>query len=69
MRDGRPTSFKLAGTHVDNITAETIKEYATIPLRREVEGMLSAALTGNFRDARDRLFAMFVEREPRARTS
>ncbi len=54
--------LQLAGTHVDNITAETIKEYATIPLRREVEGMLSAALTGNFRDARDRLFAMFVER-------
>ncbi|MGP8076836.1 MAG: Replication factor C small subunit, partial [Thermoplasmata archaeon] len=39
-----------------------IKEYATIPLRREVEGMLTAALAGNFRDARDRLFAMFVER-------
>lgn len=54
--------LQLAGTHADSITAETIKEYATIPLRREVEGMLSAALTGNFRDARDRLFAMFVER-------
>jgi replication factor C small subunit len=54
--------LQLAGTHSDSITAETIKEYATIPLRREVEGMLSAALSGNFRDARDRLFAMFVER-------
>ena len=54
--------LQLAGTHADSITAETIKEYATIPLRREVEGMLSAALTGNFREARDRLFAMFVER-------
>ncbi|HKN06427.1 MAG TPA: AAA family ATPase [Thermoplasmata archaeon] len=54
--------LQLAGTHADSITAETIKEYATIPLRREVEGMLSAALAGNFRDARDRLFAMFVER-------
>jgi replication factor C small subunit len=54
--------LQLAGTHSDSITAETIKEYATIPLRREVEGMLSAALAGNFRDARDRLFALFVER-------
>ncbi|MGA8710341.1 MAG: replication factor C small subunit [Thermoplasmata archaeon] len=54
--------LQLAGTHSDSITAETIKEYATIPLRREVEGMLTAALAGNFRDARDRLFAMFVER-------
>ena len=54
--------LQLSGTHTDSITAETIKEYATIPLRKEVEGMLSAALLGNFREARDRLFALFVER-------
>ena len=54
--------LQLAGTHSDNITAETIKEYATVPLRREVEGMLSAALAGNFLEARERLFALFVER-------
>ncbi|MFI5413577.1 MAG: replication factor C small subunit [Candidatus Lutacidiplasmatales archaeon] len=54
--------LQLAGTHADSITADTIKEYATIPLRREVEGMLSAALASNFREARDRLFALFVER-------
>ena len=54
--------LQLAGTHTDTISGETIKEYATIPLRREVEGMFSAALTGNFREARDRLFALFVER-------
>ena len=54
--------LQLAGTHSDSITAETIKEYATIPLRREVEGMLSAALAGEFSKARDRLFALFVER-------
>jgi len=54
--------LQLAGTHTDTISAETIKEYATIPLRREVEGMLAAALSGNFREARDRLFALFVER-------
>ena len=54
--------LQLAGTHADSITAETIKEYATIPLRREVEGMLTAALAGNFGDARSRLYALFVER-------
>ena len=54
--------LQLAGTHADTVTAETIKEYATVPLRREVEGMLSAALAGNFREARDRLFSLFVER-------
>lgn len=54
--------LQLAATHADNISAETIKEYATVPLRREVEGMLSAALAGSFREARDRLYALFVER-------
>jgi replication factor C small subunit len=54
--------LQLAGTHADTVTAETLKEYATAPLRREVEGMLSAALAGNFREARDRLFALFVDR-------
>jgi len=54
--------LQLSATHTDSITADTIREYATIPLRREVEGMLSAAILGNFREARDRLFSMFVER-------
>ncbi len=54
--------LQLAGTHVAEITAETLKEYATAPLRREVEGMLGAALHGNFRDARDRLYALLVDR-------
>lgn len=54
--------LQLAGTQTDTVSAETIKEYATVPLRREVEGMLSAALLGNFREARERLFSLFVER-------
>ncbi len=54
--------LQLAGTHVAEITAETLKEYATAPLRREVEGMLGAALHGNFREARDRLYALLVDR-------
>ncbi len=54
--------LQLTATRVDNVTAETVKEYATVPLRREVEGMLGAALSGTFRDARDRLYALFTER-------
>jgi len=54
--------LQLAGTHAESITAETLKEYATAPLRREVEGMLGAALAGNFREARDRLYALLVDR-------
>jgi replication factor C small subunit len=54
--------LQLAGTHTDTVSAETIREYATVPLRREVEGMITAALSGNFREARDRLFTLFVER-------
>jgi replication factor C small subunit len=54
--------LQLTATHSDTVTAETVKEYATVPLRREVEGMLGAALAGNFTDARDRLFRLFTDR-------
>ena len=54
--------LQLAGTHVPAITAETLAEYATAPLRREVEGMLAAAFAGNFREARDRLYALLIDR-------
>jgi replication factor C small subunit len=54
--------LQLAGTHTPTITAQTLSEYATAPLRREVEGMLSAALNGSFREARDRLYALIVDR-------
>jgi replication factor C small subunit len=54
--------LQLTATHTDHVTAETVKENATMPLRREVEGMLAAALAGNFREARSRLYALFTER-------
>jgi len=54
--------LQLAATHADHVTAETVKEYATVPLRREVEGMLTAALKGSFGEARDRLYALFTDR-------
>ena len=54
--------LQLTAIHADHITAETVKEYATVPLRREVESMLAAALKGNFLEARDRLYHIFSER-------
>ncbi|MGA8664615.1 MAG: replication factor C small subunit [Thermoplasmata archaeon] len=54
--------LQLTATHADHVTAETIREHATMPLRREVEGMLAAALAGNFREARSRLYALFTDR-------
>jgi replication factor C small subunit len=54
--------LQLAATHAERVTAETVREYATVPLRREVEAMLGAALRGNFGEARDRLYGLFAER-------
>jgi replication factor C small subunit len=54
--------LQLAATPSDTVTADSVKEYATVPLRREVEAMLTAALAGNFKEARDRLYAIFTER-------
>ncbi|HLM91510.1 MAG TPA: replication factor C small subunit [Thermoplasmata archaeon] len=54
--------LQLTATHADHVTAETVREHASMPLRREVEGMLAAALTGNFREARSRLYALFTDR-------
>lgn len=54
--------LQLAGTHTDSITAESIREYATAPLRREVEGMLGSALAGNFGEARNRLYSLLTDR-------
>jgi len=54
--------LQLTATHVDHVTAKTVQENATIPLKREVEGMLAAALAGDFLGARTRLFALFTDR-------
>jgi replication factor C small subunit len=54
--------LQLTAAHGDSITAESVAEYATVPLRREVEAMLGAALSGNFGEARDRLYSLFTER-------
>jgi replication factor C small subunit len=54
--------LQLTAAHSGTITAESVAEYATVPLRREVEAMLGAALAGNFGEARDRLYSIFTER-------
>jgi replication factor C small subunit len=54
--------LQLASTGVSTISADSVKEHATVPLRREVEGMIGAAVAGNFLDARSRLYALFTDR-------
>ena len=54
--------LQLVASHTDEVSAATVKEYATVPLRREVEGMLGAALAGNFLEARDRLYSLLTDR-------
>ncbi len=54
--------LQLTATHAEHVTAKTVQENATIPLRREVEGMLSAALSGDFLGARERLYTLFTDR-------
>jgi len=54
--------LQLVASNTDQITAATVKEYASVPLRREVEGMLGAALAGNFLEARDRLYSLLTDR-------
>jgi replication factor C small subunit len=54
--------LQLTATHVDHVTAKTVQENATIPLRREVEGMLASALAGDFIGARGQLYALFTDR-------
>ena len=54
--------FQLAATQGDTVTEATVKEYATVPIRREVESMLHAAIAGDFFEARTELYALFSER-------
>ena len=54
--------LQLTATHSDTVTVDTIRSYATTPLRTEVEAMLGAAFSGDFPGARSRLYALFTER-------
>jgi replication factor C small subunit len=54
--------LQLAATYSDRVTAETIKQVATTPMRDEVESMISDAVRGDFFAARRRLFALFTDR-------
>ena len=54
--------LQLAATYADTVTMDTVRECASLPLRDEVEGMLSAALAGDFFGARQQLIRLFAER-------
>ncbi len=54
--------LQLTATYADHITGQTVRDHATIPLRKEVEGMLGAALGGDFVGARNRLYDLFTDR-------
>ncbi len=54
--------LQLAATYSDSVTEDTVRQVSTVPLRSEVEQMLTAALNGQFLPARDRLFQIFTER-------
>ncbi len=54
--------LQLAATYADHVTEAAVRETATVPLRAEVEGLLSAAIQGNFVGARDRLVDLFATR-------
>jgi replication factor C small subunit len=54
--------LQLSATGAETITTESVKQHATVPLRREVEAMLASALDGHFLEARTRLYAIFTDR-------
>lgn len=54
--------LQLAATHADHVTRQTLQAYTAVPLRSEVEGMLGAAVKGDFLSARSQLYALFTDR-------
>lgn len=54
--------LQLAATFADPVTPETIRQTSPVPLRAEVESMLSSALSGEFFGAREELYRLFSER-------
>lgn len=54
--------LQLSATFSDKVDPDTVYESAATPLPREVEGMVNAAIAGDFQGARDRLFVLFTER-------
>jgi len=54
--------LQLAATFADPVTAETVRECATTPMKDEVESMLTAAISGDFLGARAQLIHLFADR-------
>jgi replication factor C small subunit len=54
--------LQLSSAVTEKIDADVVYESAATPLPREVEGMVNAAIAGDFLGARDKLYALFTER-------
>lgn len=54
--------LQLAATYADPVTEATIREVATAPMKAEVEGLVTAALRGDFLGARQLLYRLFADR-------
>ena len=54
--------LQIAATYAEPVTAETVADVATTPLKVEVERMLADAIKGDFFGARNQLYALFAER-------
>ena len=54
--------LQLASADTNEVTAETIRAHAAVPLRGEIAEMLAVALRGDFLGARSRLYRLFSER-------
>ena len=46
----------------DKVDADTVYESSALPMPKEVEGLITSALEGHFREARDRLQALLTEK-------
>lgn len=54
--------LQLASATTETVDADVVYESAATPLPREVEGMVNAAIAGDFLGAREKLYALFTER-------
>jgi replication factor C small subunit len=54
--------LQLAATYAEPVTEATVRDVAATPMKSEVEGLLSQALSGDFPGARRQLYRLFTER-------
>ena len=54
--------LQLSATDANEVTEETVRSHATVPLRTEIVDLLNDAIRGDFLHARSRLYHLFSER-------